>query len=311
MTPEVQIREFTPADEAAVLALLGTSLRWTDDPFFGALFRWKHRDGPWGPSPAWVAVDQGAVVGFRAFLRWRFVTADGPVTAVRAVDTATAASHRGRGIFTALTMHAVEELTAAGTDLIFNTPNDQSRPGYLKMGWEAVGRVPARIRPCRLASLPRLAQARTEAALLPEPTERGLPAADALLAADVAQPPATGVLRTDRTRDYLQWRYGRAPLHYRAVVDGDGLAFFRLRRRGPALEAVLGDVLSPTRRGRRQLVTTVAQTSGADHVLAAGAAGDAPGTLAVPGQGPTLTWRPLARPDRPAFALSLGDVELF
>ena len=30
---------------------------------------------------------------------------------------------------------------------VFNTPNDQSRPGYLRMGWRDVGRVPAAFRP--------------------------------------------------------------------------------------------------------------------------------------------------------------------
>ncbi len=33
-----------------------------------------------------------------------------------------------------------------GVDVVFNTPNDQSRPGYLKMGWSEVGRVPVAVR---------------------------------------------------------------------------------------------------------------------------------------------------------------------
>ena len=36
---------------------------------------------------------------------------------------------------------------------MFNTPNDQSRPGYLKMGWQVVGRVPIGVRPARSAVL--------------------------------------------------------------------------------------------------------------------------------------------------------------
>ena len=33
----------------------------------------------------------------------------------------------------------VEDVTEDGVDLIFNTPNQLSMPGYLKMGWQYVG----------------------------------------------------------------------------------------------------------------------------------------------------------------------------
>ena len=45
----------------------------------------------------------------------------------------------GRGVFRALTMHALDELHARGVSFVFNTPNDQSRPGYMNMGWRPVG----------------------------------------------------------------------------------------------------------------------------------------------------------------------------
>jgi len=77
------------------------------------------------------------------FLRWMFLRPEGGVaTAVRAVDTATLPAAQGRGVFTRLTTTAVDELREQGVDFVFNTPNDRSRPGYLKMGWQVVGRVP-------------------------------------------------------------------------------------------------------------------------------------------------------------------------
>ena len=53
-------------------------------------------------------------------------------------------------------MQGVEEMTAEGVDVVFNTPNTQSRPGYLKMGWIDVGRLPVAARPTGLRSLVRL-----------------------------------------------------------------------------------------------------------------------------------------------------------
>lgn len=73
------------------------------------------------------------------FLRWKFdVPGEGTISAVRAVDTATHPDWQGSGIFTRLTLGALDELRDDGLDVVFNTPNDQSRPGYLKMGWSQV-----------------------------------------------------------------------------------------------------------------------------------------------------------------------------
>ena len=48
-------------------------------------------------------------------------------------------------MFTKLTMHGLAAMQADGVDFVFNTPNSQSRPGYLKMGWREVGRLPAAV----------------------------------------------------------------------------------------------------------------------------------------------------------------------
>src|SRR5690606_25693858 len=127
-------------DEGAVLGLIEAALGRRPDPRNAAFFAWKHRENAFGASPAWVAVDGDRVVGFRTLMRWEFDTPEGPVRAVRAVDTATHPDHQGRGIFSALTRRAVEELQNDGVGFVFNTPNDKSRPGYLKMGWREVGR---------------------------------------------------------------------------------------------------------------------------------------------------------------------------
>src|SRR5262249_8542580 len=129
-------------------------------------FHWKHVENPFGASPTWVALDGARVVGFRTFLRWCFDTSVGtPVVAVRAVDTATDPAYQGRGIFTRLTLGALDELREEGIALIFNTPNASSLPGYVKMGWSLVGRLSAAVMPTHVGSLRALATARQPASL--------------------------------------------------------------------------------------------------------------------------------------------------
>ena len=318
------LRRATPADEAAVPGLLGASLGWGSDERFGSFFAWKHKDNPFGTSPAWVAVDGEKLVGFRTFLRWELEGPDGAVRAVRAVDTATHPEYQRRGIFSRLTRRALEELRAEGVGLVFNTPNDRSGPGYLKLGWSEVGRLPVRFRPTSVRALVRMAGARRQAERWSLPVDAGMPATDALAAPGLeallaSQPPPTG-LRTRCTPAFLAWRYGFEPLRYRAVLGGrtpaDGLAIFRARRRGTAVEGTVSDVLVPDgdQRRRRRLLRKVLAVRGLDYVLDVDGRALRHGFLPLVGQAPTLYARALAADTVPMLAgwrLSLGDIELF
>jgi hypothetical protein len=158
-----------------------------------------------------------------------------------------------------------------------------------------------------------------------EPSAAGHPALDVVGDAGVrdllASRPAPVGLRTRRSVEYLRWRYGFEPLAYRAIAPGDdprrGLAVFRLRRRGAAVEAALCELLAPgdDPAARRDLERTVARECGADYVIRLGHSAPASAFLRLPGQGPMLTWRAVCAPDVvPAldhWALQLGDVELF
>lgn len=320
------IRELEPEDGPEVVRLLSRALGWADDARHERLFDWKHRRNPFGPSLAWVALVDGRVAGLRAFLRWELCWQGRVVSAVRAVDTATHPDHRGAGVFSRLTRHGLEALRGAGIELVFNTPNDQSRPGYLKMGWEEVGRLPLRFRVASVASLPSVTRARVPADLWSVASGAGRPAADVLsdgpaLEGLLGSQPAPGRLSTRRTPAFLRWRYGGLDeLAYRAVCDESGLAggvaLFRLRRRGPAVEAMIGDVVTPGGDARRaaRLARQVVRASGADYAVAAGDRRWG-GFVPLPRQGPVLTWRGVAagaaRPPLRSWGLSLGDVELF
>jgi GNAT superfamily N-acetyltransferase len=322
---EVVVRRATPDDRPAVLALLADSLGWDRDATFAEFFTWKHEQNPFGTSPAWVAVIGGETVGFRTFLRWQFDHPDGRVrTAVRAVDTATSPAHQGHGIFRRLTMSAVEELTADGVDFVFNTPNAQSRPGYLRMGWSTVGRLPLVARVRGISSALRMRASRVAADRRPVETTAGTDAASLLADARVCELieslGAPSGFRTARTAEYLRWRYGLAALGYRAIaIDDDpaaGVAVFRLRRRGDAVEVGVSEVLVPAGadRAARQLLRAVARETGADYAVRVGKPELRAGYVPFPRQGPILTWRPLADhstpPTRRDLDLTLGDVEL-
>jgi GNAT superfamily N-acetyltransferase len=323
----LHIRAAEPDDRDVLLQLLSASLRWVPDELFARFFAWKHEQGPFGHSPAWVALDGDRVAGFRTFLRWEFEHPDGRVRrGVRAVDTATHPDYQGRGVFRELTLQALDHLRADGVDFVFNTPNAQSLPGYLKMGWSEVGRLPAAIRPTGMSALLRMVRSRVPAERWSVPATAGTPAPDLFEDARVASllrslPDARG-LRTRRSQAYLQWRYGFGPLGYRVIAAGDdpaeGIAVFRVRKRGTATELTLCEVLVPdgARDTARQLQRDVARIPGVDYAIRLGGpAISAAGYVRLPGQGPMLTWRAVAGgaalPARREWDLALGDIELF
>ena len=315
----LEMREATDADLPQILSLLQSSLGWVPDEQYAAFYRWKHHDNPFGRSPAWVAVDGDRIVGLRVWLRWRFVR-DGRIwDAVRAVDTATDPDYQGRGIFRRLTTTSVEVLTEEGVAHVFNTPNEQSRPGYLKMGWDEVGKLPVGVRFRTPVSALRAVRARVPADKWSLPTDVGDPAAtvldDAAMLEDLLARLPDDRIRTHLDVEVLRWRYGFGPLHYRGLREDGGIVLFRLRRRGPATECVVGHLVAPTDDVAGRLLRHVAKVSRADQVLQITARPHLRGGyLPLPGGGPILTWRDLAESGPPPLAdwdLTMGDVELF
>lgn len=337
----ITIREGTDADAPAVLELLKSSLGEGAVPRTPEFWAWKHRDNPFGRSPFWLAESGSELAGVRVFLRWRWAAGSRVIEAVRAVDTATHPDHQGKGIFRKLTLHGVNELTRRGIGLVFNTPNEKSRPGYLKMGWSTVGRPSLWIAPLNPAAVARVVLSRLRAAQTPARLDRDVTADSgvdflntpefARLLTSVRSAPDKYTTRRDAS--YIRWRYVACPgSRYRFTSDAAGraLAIHRTRHRSGAREVAICELLfDPARTTaaetarvlRRALKTSradygvIAPPSDAREALALGLAGFVP----APRAGPVLTVRPLAgtpsdAPDpfsRRSWAPSAGDIELF
>lgn len=327
----ISVRPFRPEDGPAVLDLLQASLGAGPTGERSAdFFRWKHALNPFGPSFMLLAESEGAIIGLRAFMQWRFEGAGGTVHAVRAVDTATHPDYQGRGVFSRLTREALAAMEGS-VDLVFNTPNEKSGPGYLKLGWRRVGRLPVSLRP-RLRALRPPGGARAEPAVRAPAAGEVLSEAGAV--DGLLERHADGERRLHTLRDagYLRWRYAEVPvLGYRAVPEEEagglrGLAIFRLRPRRGRWECSVAEVIvgvGDRVAAGRLLAKVRAACPGADHVAALFPPRSTP-ALAARGRafvpvpyGPTLMVRLLGAevdPDpttRASWALSLGDVEVF
>lgn len=127
--------EFRPIDFSKdvpdIVALLRTSL---SDNHTEENFLWKHFENPFGKSYGLLAIDNNHIVGVRMFMYWEFKSSNEILRAIRPVDTITHPNYRGKGIFKKLTLQGLEDCKGE-YDFVFNTPNINSFPGYVKMGW--------------------------------------------------------------------------------------------------------------------------------------------------------------------------------
>jgi glycosyltransferase involved in cell wall biosynthesis/GNAT superfamily N-acetyltransferase len=314
----LDMREATEADRPAILELCRAALGWGDDPRFEQLFRWKHDQNAFGPSYAWVATDGNRIVGLRMLMRWEFERNGRVLRAVRAVDTATHPDMQGKGLFTAMTLAALDRCAEDGIDFVFNTPNDKSRPGYLKMGWQVVGRLPAAVRPRTPTSAVRMVKARVPAGHWSSGSPVGEPV-DAWLDRIGHLPPSAPagpeVVTTHLTPEFVRWRYGLPALGYGVVSGADNAAVVvRCRDRGTTREMVMSGLLGVTNETADAMVGPMLGPSGSDHALRIGQADLRRGFVPLPGGGPVMTWRALAMraaPPLPNWRLTMGDVELF
>lgn len=337
---DISLRSANAGDTDEILNLLKRSLGEGAIPRQRSYWSWKHQHNPFGPSPALVAEGGGRIVGLRVFMRWNW--GDKEVRSVRAVDTATHPDWRGQKIFSRLTLTLAEQMREEGVAFIFNTPNNLSRPGYLKMGWSKMGRVSLWVHPRRPWRAIRAMRNRRAAG--GDDASAGV-GGSPMVRELLQQRELEGFLEGARTNDsrlathttltYLRWRYGDIPgFEYGAAWcwnrDLEGaVIIFRDSHRGDAHELRLCEIIvgpgPSSQRIARKLIRETCEVVRPDYAVAM-AAWRTPEWRALlrarflpaPRLGPILTVRTLARNSmgvdpvhRSSWRLSLGDLELF
>ena len=275
---------------AGVLDLLATSLPSVAKE---EVFRWKHLDGPFGPSPGYLAFLDGRMVGVRFFMPWEFMHNGLVVKGYRPVDTVTHPDARGMGVFKRLTLHGLDQLVEDGKPLIFNTPNGNSLPGYLKMGWVQY-RQPLvyRYRPVNFLT-PTLQLTTGN-----RPTE--VPLHD-------FQPDC---IETNKSPAFVKWRYGRPGYIFSAPrEEARALMVAEIFKKGPLQLLNVVDYVGDTRL-YAQLVNSTARARGAHAIREVTGADYLPASMLSLKRGSSLVaMRADTKTLTQRFYFSIGDLQ--
>jgi len=328
----MDIREATTQDIPEIVALLKQSLGESLMPKSERYWRWKHLENPFGSSPVLLCWENDTLIGIRAFMRWRWKQGRQIFQAVRAVDTATHPQHQGKGIFKKLTLNLVDQCKKSGDHFVFNTPNSQSKPGYLKMGWEEAGKLPIAFnlqRPFRMAwnlttqNAPQ-APLKNETALS---RYLGHPGLNRLLEQNLHDE----TIVTDNSPAYLAWRYQQVPVvDYIAVGEENGTALTglilgRIKPTKLGNELRITDCFLDQNSNGKQLIENLVASRkkwNVDYTTLSGTPTKAArklfsGLMVKMPVGPVVTIRSLQMDDKSklqkfySWSPSLGDLELF
>lgn len=328
----MRVSNATEADFTAIVNLLKLSLGEGLLPKSERYWRWKHLENPFGESPVLLCWEGDVLIGVRAFMCWQWVSRGHIFKSVRAVDTATHPNHQGKGIFRKLTLMLLNSCNESGVDFVYNTPNNKSKPGYLKMGWQVAGTLPIAVkirRPLGMMSKSFLHMRNKPRTIEDESIREVLEHIDLpnLLKYHLVQ--ATEYI-TNTSVDYLKWRYLNVPVaSYFSVFE---------ESRTQLMFLIIGRI-KETQLGRELRITDCFLNNGAsihsiraklkekmkswdiDYCTISGLAPNARrllGSFSLKGPvGPSVTLRPLKTTNLSNFdnfnkwSPSIGDLELF
>ncbi len=222
------IRNATSDDVPAIVALLKLSLGEGLIKKTSEIWNFKHIDNPFGESYVSLAFEKDILVGVRAFMKWQWQLGDDVWYSYRAVDTATHPDFQGKGIFKTLTLKALDDVqNNEGDTFVFNTPNQYSRPGYLKMGWKIVDTIELAVVPTILYAIPYFfSKPKSEKAI-------NIAQLNQLCLNYNLDLSKKNVIFSPKSAAYLKWRYEVNPLQEYIISSSDDfyIAFYIKKHR--------------------------------------------------------------------------------
>ena len=211
------IREGTSSDTTEIISVLKASLGESKLPKTEEIWQFKHFENPFGKSLILLAEENEKIVGVRAFMRWQWQLGNKVFSAYRAVDTATHPNYQGKGIFKKLTLRALEIAKENGDHFIFNTPNSQSLPGYLKMDWKKINKLKVHLAPVNPVNFIR-SKKNHQYVIQKNRNENSF---DELVNSFNAINASRSELFSVKSLEYLAWRYENNPLQQYDVRSDD------------------------------------------------------------------------------------------
>lgn len=259
MLKEYNFRLATENDSLKIVELLILCLG--DSPTRSVEYwDWKHNKNYFGKSFVLLAFDEDILIGVRAFMRWDWKNKKIKYNCVRAVDTVTHPDYQRQGLFTKLTLDLLNNFINQKIDFIFNTPNLNSLPGNIKMGWRELGRMDLYI---RIRSPLGVIKNRVQFSKFKENQVLSMHKSyEKIISIDslISKKNNFDYLSKDIDCSYLKWRYVDCPAYnygFSAIKNNEDLIVFRVLKKRKLRELRICDVFITNKTSNKDFRDTV------------------------------------------------------
>ncbi len=99
----------------------------------------KHYENPVGETIFFGIFDEDRLVAINGFMPMLFSNGSEKYRVLESCESAVNSQYRHRGLFSALISAAIEWAKENEIDFLFGMPNMFSAPGFIKLGWNAIG----------------------------------------------------------------------------------------------------------------------------------------------------------------------------
>jgi len=186
------------------------------------MFQWKYIDNPCQTDNesynVVVAKDGTRIIGARPSFAMSILYKGKRYHAAQPCDTMLLPDYRGSGLFSKMITYALNDLRQQGINYIFNFPNSNSYPGYIRNGWIDNGPVEAGIRVMSLKNtiVSRISKGKLKYAYTPD-ISPGKEFNISALAPSGAEELLCGTFNSSnyiaqyRSENWLNWRFSQCP----------------------------------------------------------------------------------------------------
>ncbi|MEG1254249.1 GNAT family N-acetyltransferase [Clostridium sp.] len=104
------------------------------------VFRYKNNENPFlkGNPKIYLVIDENKIIGANSFFPIEIIIDGKTYLGVQSGDTMVLSDYRGKGLFKKVISYAIKDLSQSGYDFIIGFANNNSYPGFIKLGFKKV-----------------------------------------------------------------------------------------------------------------------------------------------------------------------------
>lgn len=231
-------------------------------------FRWKFEESPYGKAVLACAFDGNQVVGCVGFGMGQMTYGVEDIKCALSYENFVHPQYQGCHIFTKLIKLAEIECQQQGVDILYNFPNHNSFPGYVKKGWVPKKISSYKIKLCNLVKCIRYFFDLKKGFI---PLDSNLEHVRQYNIPAFCATREEGVFIPQWTNEYLKWRFQTFKVgNYWIYENGEVFAIARFGMRGHLKEAeilhIQGHQRAITKSDWKKVLKDLTQNTGVDFI---------------------------------------------